>query len=119
MTRSFTRSVYGSPMSEAAARAVMNGGRASSSRSRNLTGIAGAPVTAHVSTSRVRSFVDSDPALPAGMRYADDHALSGNRRVSSLVGGGTLADLVGGWDASGNPIDMLDEIATGRRGRSF
>lgn len=115
MTRSFVRDTYGNQMSEEAARAVMNGGRASSSRSRNLHGIAGEPVTAHVSST----VVASPPDLPAGMRYADDHALSGNRRVSSLVGGGTLADLVGGFDASGNPVDMLDEIATGRRVRSF
>lgn len=116
MTRSFVRSVYGSNMSEEAARAVMNGGRASSSRSRNLTGIAGAPVTAHVSTPPVRT-VSRDP-LPVGMRYADDHVF-GDRTLADLAGGGSLVDLVGGWDASDNPVSMLDEIATGRRARSF
>lgn len=59
---SFVRSVYGRPMSEREARALMNGGRASSSRPATLVG---APAQAHVS-SDVRIMRRQRDGVPFG-----------------------------------------------------
>jgi hypothetical protein len=103
MTRSFTTDVYSSPLSERAARALMNGGRAQSPRSAWGFATASAPVTPHVTTT-ARRFLAVDASPIVSHRGSWPSVSIGSIRIGGA--GGCMCSCHGNGDSSGQSCDV-------------